>query len=439
MLCRQSFTIFRFSFLYNIAYPITIEAAVIFHPANEKRHNNLMTHPDQYRQKFDELKTCVLIPTYNNAATVGAVIADVSAYTNNIIVVNDGSTDNTADILATFSQIQLVGYPKNKGKGWALRQGLAKAIELGYHYAISIDSDGQHFAKDLPVFLEKLEQEPNAVIIGARNMDQASVPGKSSFGNKFSNFWFKVETGITSPDTQSGYRLYPLLILKGMRFITRKYEFEIEVLVRAAWKGAGIVSVPVTVYYAPKETRVSHFRPFKDFTRISILNTILVLITFLYIKPRNFIRSLFQKKTWKNLLNEQLLHTGQSDTLKAVSVGFGVFMGIVPIWGFQLAAAIFLAVLLRLNKALVIISANISIPPMIPLIIFLSYKMGTLWMHGNAIDMPFTRHITLEMVKQNLQQYIYGSITLAVTAGVTIGLITFVVLKIFKRKAIIAA
>lgn len=398
-----------------------------------------MIQPDLYRQKFDELKTCVLIPTYNNAATLAGVITDVLAYTGNVIVVNDGSTDNTPDILAAFPGIQQVSYSPNKGKGWALRKGLARAIALGYHYAVSIDSDGQHFAKDLPVFLEKLEQERNAVIIGARNMDQASVPGKSSFGNKFSNFWFKVETGITSPDTQSGYRLYPLLLLKGMRFITRKYEFEIEVLVRAAWKGAAIVSVPVTVYYAPKETRVSHFRPFKDFTRISILNTVLVLITFLYIKPRNFFRSLFQKKTWKNLVNDQLLHTGQSDALKAVSIGFGVFMGIIPIWGFQLAAAIFLAVILRLNKALVIISANISIPPMIPLIIFLSYKMGTFWMHGNAVNMPFTRHITLEMVKQNLQQYIYGSITLAVTAGVTIGLLTFIVLKLFKRKTLLAA
>jgi hypothetical protein len=165
------------------------------------------------------------------------------------------------------------------------------------------------------------------------------------------------------PDTQSGYRLYPLQLLKAMKFFTRKYEFEIEVLVRSAWKGVKIESVPVSVYYAPKETRVSHFRPFTDFTRVSILNTILVLITFLYIKPRNFFRNIFKKKQWRTALHEHFFNPNETDSLKAISVAFGVFMGIIPIWGFQLVSAIFLSILLKLNKPLVIIAANISIPP----------------------------------------------------------------------------
>jgi glycosyltransferase involved in cell wall biosynthesis len=399
--------------------------------ANDRK---LMSDTTTCRAKFDELLTCVIIPTYNNATTLAGVIADVAEYTDHIIVVNDGSTDNTEAIVKAFPYVQYIGYTKNVGKGWALRQGITYALEQGYEYAITIDSDGQHFGKDLPVFMEKLETVKDAIIIGARNMDQASVPGKSSFGNKFSNFWFKVETGITMPDTQSGYRLYPLLILKGMRFVTRKYEFEIEVLVRAAWKGAKVISVPVTVYYAPKEKRISHFRPFKDFTRISILNTVLVLITFLYIKPRDFFRGLSKIKNWRGVIREHLFSPDQPDHIKALSVAFGVFMGIIPIWGFQLATAIFLAFLLRLNKALVIIAANISIPPMIPLIIFLSYKMGALWMPGSAVAFPFTRNISLDAIRHNLQQYIYGSITLAVVAGAVVGLLIFALLKITKRK-----
>ena len=180
-----------------------------------------------------------------------------------------------------------------------------------------------------------------------------------------------------------------------MRFITRKYEFEIEVLVRAAWKGVNVVSVPVTVYYAPKEERVSHFRPFKDFFRISVLNTILVLIAFLYIKPRDFIRTLFSRKKLKKLLDDHLFNPHHSAQLKAMSVAFGIFMGIIPIWGFQLVAAIFLAILFKLNKPIVIVAANISIPPMIPVIIFLSYKMGAFWMGANAMEIDFSRyHIT---------------------------------------------
>ncbi len=390
------------------------------------------------KEKVDALKACVIIPTYNNAATLAAVIEDVAQYSDHIIVVNDGSTDNTLDIVSKYPFVQLITYPKNVGKGWALRQSFKYASEKGYKYAITIDSDGQHFAKDLPAFINKLEEEPNAIIIGARNMGQASVPGGSSFGNKFSNFWFKVETGITSPDTQSGFRLYPLEPLKKMRFITRKYEFEIEVLVRAAWKGVHIVSVPVTVYYAPAAERVSHFRPFKDFFRISILNTILVLIAFLYIKPRDFIRTLFSRKKLKKLLDDHLFNPHHSAQLKAMSVAFGIFMGIIPIWGFQLVAAIFLAILFKLNKPLVIVAANISIPPMIPAIIFLSYKMGAFWMGANAMQIDFSSAITLDSIKKNLLQYIYGSITLAVVAAVVFGLLTFIFLKLIgKKQAII--
>lgn len=396
-----------------------------------------MINQESIRAKFEAMQACVLIPTYNNAATLAAVITDVSAYTDHIIVVNDGSSDNTEELVQSFPFIQFISYKKNVGKGWALRKGFEYAIAKNYQYAITIDSDGQHFAKDLPTFIEKLETSKDAIIIGARNMGQASVPGKSSFGNKFSNFWFKVETGINSPDTQSGYRLYPLQLLKGIRFITRKYEFEIEVLVRAAWRGVKIDSVPVSVYYAPKEIRISHFRPFKDFTRISILNTFLVIITFLYIKPRNFIRMLFDKKKMNEFLKDHLVQPHQSDILKSASVAFGIFMGIIPIWGIQLGTAIFFAILFRLNKALVIIAANISLPPMIPLIIFGSYKIGAFWMGDRVGHLEFSRDITRESIRTNLEQYIYGSITLAVFAGLLFGVVTFGLLKLFKRKSVL--
>lgn len=392
-----------------------------------------------FETKMGELGVCVIIPTYNNAASLGAVITDVAKYTRQIIVVNDGSTDNTAEVLRSFPFVQLIGYEKNRGKGWAMRTAFAYAMEKGFSYAITIDSDGQHFAKDLPLFIEKLEQEPDSLIIGARNMNQESVPGKSSFGYKFSNFWFRTETGINCPDTQSGYRLYPLRRLKNMRFFTRKYEFEIEVLVRAAWKGIKVLSVPITVYYAPKEERVSHFRPTTDFIRISILNTMLVLIAFLYIKPRNFIRMLFNREKFRQMMNDHLFNPHHTARVKAISIGLGVFMGIVPIWGFQLVTAIFLAVLFKLNKPLVIIAANISIPPMIPLIIFLSYKMGAFWLGPNAQGLQFTRSITFDTIQHNLQQYIYGSITLAVVAGFAFGLASYILLKLFTRKTVPAA
>ena len=134
-----------------------------------------------------------------------------------------------------------------------------------------------------------------------------------------------------------------------------------------------------------------------------------------------------------------MLNPHQADCIKALSVAFGIFMGIIPIWGFQLVVAISLSIVLRLNKALVIIAANISVPPMIPVLIFLSYKMGGFWVSHNAVDIPFSRNISLEMIRINLLQYIYGSITLAFAAGILFGLLTFILLKLFKRKASPAA
>jgi glycosyltransferase involved in cell wall biosynthesis len=341
-----------------------------------------MTGHEKYRERFDALAVCVIIPTYNNSASLEGVIRSVLEYTPNVIVVNDGSTDETASILQKLP-VTRVSYAPNRGKGWALRKGFEAAVNAGYRHAITIDSDGQHFASDLPEFIDKLDSGGDAIIIGARNMNQSAVPGKSSFGHKFSNFWFRVETGIHMPDTQSGYRLYPVSRLKDIRFYTVKYEFEIEVLVRAAWRGIPMDSVDISVFYPSKEQRVTHFRPFTDFSRISVLNTVLVTIAFLYIKPRDFIRVVFRKETWKRLYTDYLVNSSEPPSLKAISIGFGVFMGIIPIWGFQLIAAIFLAVLFKLNKPLVILAANISITPMIPIIIYMSFKMGA-WMMGKT-------------------------------------------------------
>ncbi len=384
------------------------------------------------QERFKQLNVCVLVPTYNNAGTLATVLNDILHYTDRVIVVNDGSTDKTPSILKTFPQIHSINFTRNRGKGWALRRGFKRALEMGYDYAISIDSDGQHFAEDLPKFLIKLEQAPGCLIIGARDMNQAGVPGKSSFGNKFSNFWYQLETGNKMKDTQCGFRLYPIREMQSMKFLTWKFEFEIEVIVRTAWRGIPITAVPVKIFYEERSKRISHFRPFTDFARISLLNAVLVTITILYIWPRDFFRSLFRKNFAKRL-KTHLFRPTESDTVKAISIGFGVFMGIFPIWGFQLLTAIALAILLRLNKALVIIAANISIPPMLPIILFLSYNAGKLWMGENAVGISFNWNITKGDFQTTMTQYFFGAITLACMAGLFFGFITFLLLKVLKK------
>ena len=155
----------------------------------------------------------------------------------------------------------------------------------------------------------------------------------------------------------------------------------------------------------------------------------------LWIKPRDFFRDLFKKKGRKKLL-ASLYNPNDSDETKALSIGFGIFMGIVPIWGFQLAIAIFLSIIFKLNKALVVFSAHISIPPMIPVIVFLSYEAGRYWMGDNAMQVSFDRKINLQWIYKNFEQYLYGSITLAVVAGCLSGIVTFGLIRLFKKKPV---
>lgn len=162
--------------------------------------------------KLADINTCVIIPTYNNEKTLARVIDGVLEFGNgkDVIVVNDGSIDSTESILKAYkNKVIVLDYKDNVGKGNALKLGFKKAIELGFDYAITIDSDGQHFPDDIPVFLKASKENPGTLLMGSRDMTHETIPGKSSFGNKFSNFWFKLETGIELPDTQTGYRLYP--------------------------------------------------------------------------------------------------------------------------------------------------------------------------------------------------------------------------------------
>lgn len=245
-------------------------------------------------------KICVLIPTYNNAGTLRDVVSDVLEYSSDVIVVNDGSTDSTHQILKSFGDaIIVVDYKNNKGKGTALKRGFKKAIELGYEYAITIDSDGQHYPEDLPKFIKAIAENEGSLIIGERNLSNVDINGKSSFANKFSNFWFCVQTGRNLKDTQTGYRAYPLKHLHGLSLLTSRYEAELELLVLASWNGVNIVSIPIKVYYPPQSERVSHFKPALDFTRISILNTILCGLAIIYGVPA---------RVWNSIKNKRIFN-----------------------------------------------------------------------------------------------------------------------------------
>ncbi len=381
--------------------------------------------------RIARLKCCVIIPTYNNDKTLKRVLDAVLEYTPNVIVVNDGSTDNTCQILQQYTGVEMLAYDQNKGKGYALKYGFEKAISLGYKFAITIDSDGQHYPDDMIAFIDEIEKDHNSLIVGARNMEQDTVPKGSSFGHKFSNFWFWAETGVKLTDTQSGYRLYPIELLKEISFFTDKFEFEIENIVKASWHGIHVKNVPVKVLYDPLE-RVSHFRPIKDFARITVLNIYLLFIAFLYIKPRDFFRAL-KKKGLKQFFIENVLKNSETPSRRAFAIALGVFIGIAPFWGFQGVLAVLLASVFKLNKTIAFAFSNISIPPVIPFIILASFKIGDVVLGSKTV---FNTEDLLENLKllANVKEYIVGSFVLAIVSALFAFAISFFIIKIKSKK-----
>lgn len=215
-----------------------------------------------------------------------------------------------------------------------------------------------------------------------------------------------------------------------MRTLCRRYEFEVEILVRAAMRGVVVENIPIRVYYPPEGERISHFRPFRDFTRISLLNTVLVLQAVFIYYPWRFIRSLTRENI-RNFFRRNITHSSESNLRLAAAMGWGVFCGIVPIWGYQMIFAAVSAHFMRLNKLVAVVFSNISIPPMIPFILYGSY-----WIGGQVLGVPVSlvlRDISMHRMAECLAQYLVGSLCLAAVCGMLIWLLGWCVLTLTKR------
>ncbi len=217
------------------------------------------------------------------------MVQRVLKFCKDVIVVDDGSTDGSSDSLEDIGVV-VVRYEKNRGKGYALKTGFKEAKARGFERAITIDADGQHFPEDIPGFAARVKEDPEAMLVGSRNLKMENMPGGNTFANRFSNFWFRLQTGVNLPDTQSGFRLYQLNRIGGLRLLTYRYEAELELLVFQCWKGVRMRPVGIRVYYPPAGERVTHFRPFRDFFRISVLNTLLCVLALFYGLPSRLLR-----------------------------------------------------------------------------------------------------------------------------------------------------
>ncbi len=385
--------------------------------------------------------TCILLPAYNNCKTAGAVIRGALRQLPALIAVDDGSTDGTAEVLREFPGIIVIRHERNLGKGAALMSGFGKALSLGFDHAISIDADGQHLPDDIPRFLTAIGQDPGAIYVGSRKSVGARVPLTSLCANRFSDFWFRLESGARLPDTQCGFRSYPLRAIDRLRLEKTHYDFEVEVLVKAAWSGVPLKSIPVTVVYLSVAERVSHFRPVKDFLRISHLYTLFFIMRF-------FLPSILQEMLCdKSLVGvsfaKKLRIAAQGIFVESVSnpfntsasIGLGLMIGILPIWGFQLITAVFLATRLRLNKFVAVAASNISFPAVIPLIFYCALVIGHALLSGSLDFSPALNGDLRRIAAEKFTEWALGSVVLAVAVALVGGAVSYIAITLINRAA----
>ena len=346
-----------------------------------------------------------------------------------VIVVDDGSTLPLPDLPGC----DIVRLSHNSGKGAALRAGFQRAAELGFSHSIAMDSDGQHFAEDLPQFIVAANAQPTALIVGIRDFYLAGAPAGRRRSNSVSTFWFHVETGLRLGDTQCGFRCYPLSLAQQLKIRSGRYAFELEFLVRAAWVRTPIIPIPVKCVYQPEQVRHSHFRPIADLSHITIMNIGLVLQSWFVPRVLRATWSFGQKKSFRSTVREFFSEHAHDPLRMSLAAGLGLFFGIAPIWGYQMIIVAALAHLLRLNKAIALLASNISIPPVMPFILYGALALGHWMCTGQPLELSVSE-ISRAKALEYLWQWLVGSIALGTIVAVTGSLIIYVVALVVRKE-----
>jgi glycosyltransferase involved in cell wall biosynthesis len=216
---------------------------------------------------MNKYRVAVVIPVYNHEGRVAEVLREALKLDLPLFVIDDGSTDSTYNRIKDIPSVSIIRHETNRGKGAAMLTGFAAASALA-DWVVTMDADGQHHPGNASDLIRAIPAGQRPIIVGHREgMDHHHVSWKSRFGRKFSNFWVRASGGPNIRDTQSGFRLYPLPEVLHLHVRARRFQFEVEILVKAKWQGIPVLEVPVHVTYESGIERVSHYRGFVDFCR----------------------------------------------------------------------------------------------------------------------------------------------------------------------------
>jgi len=392
----------------------------------QRASSDLRRHP-----VLDPLRIIIVIPVYNHPTTLRGVVTQALQVHHEVMVVDDGSTEDAFSFLQGL-QVHRVRHPQNLGKGAAILTAAREARRMGMTHMVTIDADGQHSPDDFNRFIPVIQEAPDAIVVGKRDFQNSRVPRANRFGRSFSNFWLRLQTGKTLGDAQSGFRAYPLSVLENLKLHEKRYTFEIEVLVKAAWAGVELREVDIPVYYPPATERVSHFHLFWDNLRLSLLNAKLTMRSVAPLPHKKIVNSrhrpgekitvLHPLKSLKTLLTENT-----SPERLAAAGALGVFLGTLPLIACHTITILFAAGFFRLNKVAALSSSQICMPPFVPAICI---EIGYFIRHGS-----FLTEISLKTLgyqaPERLYEWLIGSLilapALAVLTGGTIYIMAFLI------------
>ena len=374
-----------------------------------------------------------VIPVYNNAETVRDIAERTLKILPHVLLVDDGSTDIDLKPFCEERGIEFLRHAVNQGKGAALRDALNYlAMKPEVAYMIALDADGQHYPEDIPLFYPLMEENDWTVIVGCRDFSGENIPDSSKFGREFSNFWIRLETGIRVEDSQSGFRAYPVRYLSKLRFLSTHYNFEAEILTRAAWGNLEIRNLPVRVHYPPREKRVSHFKPFRDNFRLSCIHFHLVALRLLPF-PKQKLRE--KKREWsifrpRELLTMLLKENAEPAGL-GVSAGVGSFLAVLPLPACHIIVILYVTERLHLNKIMALAIQNLYMPPLSP---FLCIELGYFLRYGHWLTELSFRTCAQEL-HLRLWEWLLGSLILAPFWGIVSGFAVWFIASLLNRRS----
>ncbi len=340
-----------------------------------------------------------------------------------VLIVDDGSTDLPSDFSSRLGDIELIRHPRNLGKGAAILSA-AQHLRNRFDYIITIDADGQHDPDDIAKFLPVL-RHPDIIAVGVRDFSSPNIPEKSKKGRSFSNFWFHIETGLRCADTQSGFRAYPVSALLKLSFTGRHYDFETEALTRCVWGGLTLREIPISVFYPPQKERVSHFRPFLDNLRISLINSKLVAMRLLPFKAKPLLEKTEKPSLFRHPVRtiKEFLLANPSPEALGMAAGVGTVLAVLPIPGFHSLAIGYVCARLKLNALCALAIQNLFMPPFTPV---LCMEVGYFLRYGEFLTELSVQTLWKE-IHLRFFEWFLGSLVIAPLFAVITGFAVYAV------------